>query len=179
MAMDIVFETHGTTEDNEAGIATGWLPGRLSATGRENAEALGSRRRDDGLAAVFTSDLRRAVETAEIAFEGSPVPILCDWRLRECDYGDLNGARVAEVHGLRRLHLEDPYPGGESWTEATDRVERFLADLRPRWDGQRVLVIGHLATRWGLERALQGRPLADLIAEEFIWQEGWEFQLGS
>ena len=177
MAVDIVFETHGTTEDNEAGIATGWLRGRLSAAGRENASSLGGRRRDDQIAAVFTSDLRRAVETAEIAFAGSSVPILQDWRLRECDYGLLNGARVAEVHGMRLDHLDNPYPGGESWTQATDRVAGFCADLRPRWDGQRVLVIGHLATRWGLERALEGRSLAELLSEEFSWQEGWTFQL--
>ena len=69
--IELVYETHSTTIDNETGIATGWLPGRLSETGRELARALGERRRDDGLAAVFTSDLARAVETAEIAFGGS------------------------------------------------------------------------------------------------------------
>ncbi|HVA42153.1 MAG TPA: histidine phosphatase family protein, partial [Acidimicrobiales bacterium] len=68
MALQLIFETHSTTEDNEAGIATGWLPGRLSETGIQNAIALGERRRNDGLAAVFVSDLARAVETVEVAF---------------------------------------------------------------------------------------------------------------
>jgi 2,3-bisphosphoglycerate-dependent phosphoglycerate mutase len=69
--IEVVFETHATTEDNEAGRATGWLPGRLSGQGREQAADLGQRRADDGIAAVFCSDLRRAVETAEIAFGSS------------------------------------------------------------------------------------------------------------
>ena len=47
MSVEIVYETHATSEDNEAGIATGWLPGRLSTHGREQARELGERRRDD------------------------------------------------------------------------------------------------------------------------------------
>jgi len=94
MPVEIVFETHSMSEDNERGIATGCLPGRLSGRGRSLARELGARRRDDGLAAVFTSDLARAVETAAIAFAGSSLPVHPDPRLRECDYGDLNGARV-------------------------------------------------------------------------------------
>ena len=85
MSVEVVFETHSTSEDNEAGIATGWLPGRLSAAGREQARELGERRRNDGVAVVFTSDLGRAVETAEIAFAGSPLPVVPDARLRECN----------------------------------------------------------------------------------------------
>jgi broad specificity phosphatase PhoE len=175
--VQIVFETHSTTHDNEAGRATGWLPGRLSPLGREQAAALGRRRADDGLAAVFSSDLDRSLETAEIAFAGSPVPILADWRLRECDYGRLNGAPVAEVHTNRLSRLHEPYPDGESWQQATARVARFLSDLRLRWEGRRVLVIGHVATYWGLECALNGGNLRSLVQAEFDWQEGWEFSL--
>lgn len=69
MGIEIVFETHSTTEDNEAGRATGWLPGRLSEQGRAQARELGRRRARDGIAAVFCSDLRRAVQTAELAFD--------------------------------------------------------------------------------------------------------------
>jgi broad specificity phosphatase PhoE len=75
VSVDVVYETHATSEDNEAGIAPGWLPGRLSARGREQARELGERRRDDGIACVFTFDLGRAVETAEIAFAGSGLPV--------------------------------------------------------------------------------------------------------
>jgi alpha-ribazole phosphatase/probable phosphoglycerate mutase len=149
MAIELVFETHARTEDNEQGRATGWLPGRLSDRGRVQALELGRRRRDDGIAAVFSSDLGRAVETASVAFSGSAIAVLHDWRLRECDYGHRNGMPVAELHAGRRAHLDRPYPGGESWRQAAVRTGRFLADLPLRWSGQRVLVIGHLATWWG------------------------------
>jgi 2,3-bisphosphoglycerate-dependent phosphoglycerate mutase len=171
----VVFETHSTTLDNEAGIATGWLPGKLSATGRQQAADLGRRRGTDGIAAVFCSDLARAVETAATAFDGTGISVLLDWRLRECDYGSLNGMPAAEMHAHRAEHLDAPYPGGESWRQATTRVGRFVADLTLRWSGQRVLVIGHVATRWGLDMALGGTPLEDLASRDFAWQPGWEY----
>ena len=132
---------------------------------------------NDGIAVVFSSDLHRAVETAEIAFAGTDLPILADWRLRECDYGDLNGAPVAHVHADRAQHLTTPYPGGESWQQAVDRVGRFLPDLRLRWQGLRVLVIGHVATRWAFEHLLDGVSLEQLAQAKFGWREGWEYHL--
>jgi broad specificity phosphatase PhoE len=95
-AVRLVYETHATTTDNDAGIATGWLPGRLSPAGRAQARELGERHAR-GVDAVFASDLARAVETAAIAFAGRGIPVFQDHRLRECGYGDLNGRPVAEV----------------------------------------------------------------------------------
>jgi broad specificity phosphatase PhoE len=178
VSVQVVFETHQTTEDNEAGIATGWLPGRLSTLGRRQAVELGERRQADGLAAVFSSDLRRAVESVEIAFADASPPLFLDWRLRECDYGELNGAPRERVHGDALAHLDTPYPGGESWQQAVDRVGRFLGDLLPRWDGARVLVVGHVATRLGLEHHLRGVPVEEALATEFVWQPGWEYVSG-
>ncbi|PZS02984.1 MAG: histidine phosphatase family protein [Pseudonocardiales bacterium] len=177
MTVRIVFETHSWSEDNEHGIATGWLPGRLSGRGRTAARELGRRRRPAGFAAVFASDLARAVETAQIAFAGSHLPILLDWRLRECDYGDLNGALAAAVRGQAVARIESPFPGGESWERASGRVHGFLRDLPTRWAGTRVLVIGHQATRFGFERYLCRRALIDVVSEEFRWRPGWEYVL--
>jgi broad specificity phosphatase PhoE len=177
VAIQLVFETHSMTVDNEHGRATGWLPGQLSKQGRGQAQQLGCRRIGNGITTVFSSDLARAAQTAAAAFDGSAVPVLHDWRLRECDYGKHNGMPVAELHAGRREHLDQPYPGGESWRQAVVRVGRFLNDLPLRWQGQRVLVIGHVATRWGLDHYLGGVRLEDLIEQDFAWQEGWEYQL--
>jgi 2,3-bisphosphoglycerate-dependent phosphoglycerate mutase len=174
----VVFETHSVTEDNERGTATGWLPGRLSRRGRELAVELGERRRSDGLAAVVASDLARARETVELALAGADVPLLYDWRLRECNYGALNGAPSAEVVAKRVAHLHEPYPGGESWNAATTRCTEALDDIARRWAGGRVLVVGHIATRLALEVAA-GRDLAALLVEEFVWRPGWEHTLTS
>jgi len=128
---------------------------------------------------VFTSDLRRAVETAEIAFAGAGIPILHDWRLRECNYGTRNGAPAVELHRDKTRYVIKPYPDGESWTEAVERVGWFLRDLAQAHDGRRVLLIGHVATRWGLEHHLEDRVVAELVAASFEWQLGWEFELAT
>ena len=179
MSIEIVFETHALSEDNERGIATGWLPGRLCERGRMNALEMGRRRREDGIAAVFTSDLRRAAQTTQIAFADTGIPILYDWRLRECDFGTRNGSPAAEVSRDRLDYCERPYPGGESHEQAIARVAGFLADLPTRWAGQRVMLIGHLATYRALAHVTTGRSVRELVAAGFQWQAaGWEFRLG-
>jgi broad specificity phosphatase PhoE len=171
----VVFETHSTSEDNEAGIATGWLGGALSEAGRVQAAELGERRRRDGIEAVYASDLWRAVQTAAIAFEGSGIPLFVDWRLRECDYGELNGMPRPLLDEQRILRVDEAWPGGESWRQAVARVESFLDGVR----GGRVLVIGHIATRWALEHRVEGRALEELAAEEFDWRPGWEYRIAA
>lgn len=174
MTVEVVYETHSISVDNETGNATGWLPGELSAAGREAAASLGARRRDDGLAAIYTSDLRRAVETAEIAFRGSPIPVLQDPRLRECNYGALNGRPRDEVHAYG---IDERYPEGETWLEAVERVDEFLTELGRTRDGERVLVIGHMSAWYALESAAKGLALKEVFGTRMEWQEGWEYRL--
>ena len=126
---------------------------------------------------VFASDLNRAVETAQIAFEGSGIPVFLDWRLRECDYGVLNGMPRTQLDAERHQRVNEPFPGGESWREAVARVDMFLDDLRVERDGQRVVLIGHVATRWALDQHVLGIPLEALVDAVFEWQEGWEYAL--
>jgi 2,3-bisphosphoglycerate-dependent phosphoglycerate mutase len=175
--VQIVFETHSTSEDNERGIATGWLGGKLSLTGQAQALQLGERRRYDNLAAVYSSDLNRAVETARIAFAGTAIPVSLDWRLRECNYGTLNGMSREQLDMERPRRLDQPFPEGESWREAVARVVSFLHEVGADSEGKRVLLIGHVATRWALDHHVLGVPLERLVAVPFQWREGWEYPL--
>ena len=175
--IELVYETHAISTDNEAGIATGWLHGELSARGRELARTLGERRRNDRIAAVFASDRRRAFETAEVAFGETDIPIFLDWRLRECDYGKLTGGRAERVGAEVKSRIHEPFPGGESYRDVVKRMQRFLDDLFLRWNGRRVVVIGHAATRWAIQHLVDGEKLEDVVGAPFEWQEGWEYTL--
>ncbi len=177
MAVGIIYETHATTTDNEAGIATGWLPGRLSDKGRAQARELGERRRDDGIAAVFVSDLHRAVETAEIAFPDGQVPIHQDARLRECNYGELNGCPVTLLATERARRIDEPFPGGQSYRQVLAATDAFLHELATHWNRSRILVIAHSANRWALDCLLTGASLQDLVQAPFNWQPGWSYTL--
>jgi alpha-ribazole phosphatase/probable phosphoglycerate mutase len=175
MALELVYETHAITTDNEAGIATGWLPGRLSERGCVSAAELGQRRRGDRIAAVYVSDLERAVETARIAFEGSHVPVIRDPRLRECNYGRLNGMPTARLEQKRALHIDDPWPEGESYQQVAARTGLLLDELLTQWDGSRILMIGHSANKWALDHLLLGMDLSELVTAGLAWQGGWEY----
>jgi len=175
--VEVIYETHSMTVDNERGIATGWFAGELSERGREQARLLGERRRDADV--VYASDLGRAVETAEIAFGDTGIPVHLDARLRECDYGELNGWPGAEIEARRSSHIDVPFPGGQSYRQVVDATRGFLGDIAARHNGQRVVLIGHSANRWALQHLLEGVPLEELVAARFEWQEGWVFHVAA
>ncbi len=173
MQTTLIYETHSITTDNEEGRATGWLPGELSAEGRRLGTELGERRADVDV--VFSSDLRRAVQTVEVA--GLKMLHLQDWRLRECNYGELNGAPAKSL-GPRRDWIDVPFPGGQSYREVLELTESFLVDIRRWYAGRRVLVVAHSANRWSFDHLLGSRrPLEELVDSPFEWQPGWEYQL--
>ena len=170
---ELIFETHAISEDNERGIASGWNETGLSERGRQLAMELGAR--NGSADVVYTSDLKRAIETAEIAFPLSAKAIFADQRLRECDYGELTGHPAAELHPRSRF-ITTPYPSGESYVDVVERVASFLADVRRRPE-QAILVIGHSATRWAIEHLLESKRLEDLVDSPFDWRPGWHFRL--
>jgi broad specificity phosphatase PhoE len=177
VALEIVYETHSTTTDNEAGVATGWLPGDLSERGRREALDLGRRRQNNDLAAIYVSDLARAQQTVQLAFAGSQIPIITDARLRECDYGGLNGHPVTELAPQRSSHVSLPWPGGESYMDVVDRTRLLLDDLVAQWNGARLLLVGHSANKWVLDHLLLGADLEELTSAGMNWQPGWEYRL--
>jgi broad specificity phosphatase PhoE len=170
------YETHATSLDNEAGLASGHFDVALSPLGERQAAELGERYRNAPPSLVLTSDLQRAWRTAEIAF-GNRVPILRDARLRECDYGELTRRPAREIDAVRLAAIDTPFPGGESYTQATMRVGACLADLHQAWPGGWVLLIGHRATHYALDHLLSGVPLAEAITAPFAWQPGWQYEL--
>jgi 2,3-bisphosphoglycerate-dependent phosphoglycerate mutase len=172
----ILYETHATSLDNEAQLASGWFDVALSGLGEQQARELGERRRGEMFAAIYCSDLRRAYDTAAIAFAGTDVPIVRDVRLRECDYGELTRHATAEIDARRRHALDTPFPGGESYTDATRRVGEWLREAIARHGDETVLVIGHRATFYALEHLCRNRTLADVLGSPWRWQAGWRYE---
>lgn len=177
LPMRLVFETHATSLDNEAGLASGHYDVDLSPLGETQARELGARHAADPPGIVIASDLTRAWRTAEIAF-GASVPIERDRRLRECDYGEWTRRPAAEIDRWRTRAIDEPFPGGESYRAATARVERLLADLRQRDDLTGwVLLIGHRATHYALWSLLGGVSLELAVTAAWAWRPGWEYAI--
>ncbi len=94
--INIIFEAHATSLDNEKRLSSGHNDVELSPLGEQQAKQLGERYANQEFDAIFCSDLQRSYKTAEIAF-GDRFTIIKDKRLRECDYGDLTRHPSDEV----------------------------------------------------------------------------------
>ncbi len=173
----LYFETHSTSLDNEAKLASGHYDVALSPTGENQARELGQRHVDHALDAVFCSDLQRSWRTAEIAFAGRNLNIIRDDRLRECDYGDLTRHPTPEIEEWRVRAITQKFPNGESYEDCATRLKSFLDDLKRDYAGKTVLLIGHRATHYALDHLINHETLHDAITKKFIWQPGWQFQL--
>jgi broad specificity phosphatase PhoE len=176
LGLSLIFVTHSTSTDNEAGIASGWSDPDLSATGEEQARELGARYAEEPIDLVVASDLRRAVRTADIAFGGRDLECIVDERLRECSYGELDGAPREEVEAVRLDCIDEPFPAGESYREATERHRSLLAELAEERPGATILLIGHRATHHALAQLCEGVPLEESLVAPYEWQPGWRFR---
>lgn len=173
--MKIYFAAHATTKDNEAKVASGWSDAELSDLGIRQAKELGETFKDIKLDIVCCSDLRRAVDTVQIAF-GSKYRVMADKRLRELNYGDFNGKPSAVVEPMKVQHIKDPFPNGESYEQAVARVQGFYKELKEEYHNKMILVVGHRATQYGLD-ALAGKTLEELLSVPFGWQPYWEYEI--
>ena len=143
---------HGETAWSLAGRHTGLSDLPLTEAGERQARRLGERLRGLAVAKVFTSPLRRAARTCELAGFGAAaetVPDLVEW-----DYGDYEGRTSVEIKAARpewRL-FRDGCPGGESPAQVGARADRLVERLRAAEGDVLVFSSGHilrsLAARW-------------------------------
>jgi broad specificity phosphatase PhoE len=176
--IDLWVETHAETYHNAAGLASGHIDVALTAHGREQAQTvLRTRYATQPFDVVFTSDTQRAYDTACLIFAGLSVPILQDARLRECDYGDLEGHPRVEIDSARLSAIHTPFLHGESYTQVAVRMRSFLAQLATERDGQQVLLIGHAATLWTTRHLVQRSPLEDVVG--IFPERPWRFAFTS
>lgn len=171
----IIFESHGTTFDNENYLSSGWFDVELSPLGIKQAKELGERYSDENFDAIYCSDLQRSYKTAETAFNGRNFIIIKDKRLRECDYGDLTKHPNEEVELEKENRIAVSFPNGESYERTLKRIKSFLEDLLKKYDGKKIMIIGHRATQYGLEYWIKGVSIQKAVTDPWSWQAGWEY----
>jgi broad specificity phosphatase PhoE len=178
MATQITYFVHGTTTDNEQDLATGWLPGELSAKGKQQAKTLGEQVRDQHFDAVFCSDLKRAVDSAQLGF-GQQYQIIEDERLRECNYGDLNGKPAAAFKNRTNVFVNSPFPNGESYKDVEKRLRSFVNFLAEHYEGKHIAIVAHQGPQLALDVILKAKTWPQAIAEDWrlakAWQPGWAY----
>lgn len=146
----IVLVRHGESEGNAKGIFTGWLDVGLTDNGRNQAEALYQRLESENFDAVYSSDLIRAYETAQLAWDEKRMPIKRDEQLREKHFGALEGLKFDEiskrypeiVDAWKNSDYNFPIPDGESFQAFYNRVIERYEKIKDSKE-QRVLIFAH------------------------------------
>ena len=180
MSIKITYFVHGTTTDNEENLSSGWNDVALSELGEKQSEELTDKTSQHSFDAVFTSDLSRAFNSARITW-GDKYKIVQDKRLRECNYGDLNGKSSGIVELLQEKSVDTPMPNGESYEQVKARIADFLDDLKKNYDGKHIAIVAHKAPQLALDVLLRGMTWEQAFAGDWRkakkWQPGWEYKL--
>ena len=171
----IIYYVHGTTLDNINKLCSGWKDVELSKRGVEEAKRLGLNT-PYNFDVLFTSDLKRAIDSSNLAFPD--ITKIQDKRLRECNYGNLDGLSKSLIK--YEEHIDNPFPNGESLKDVELRMRDFLKYLKDNYDGKTVGIIAHRAPQLALEVILNNLNWDEAINNDWRnkgnWQPGWEYE---
>jgi phosphoserine phosphatase len=147
----LVLIRHGQTGWNVEGRWQGQADPSLNEHGREQAHHAAEFHRRFGFAALYSSDLRRAMETAQIIGAEMGLSVIPEPRLREINLGKWQGMLSADIQAqypdeFQQWH-RDPLltqpPGGETLKAVATRVLEAINDIIARYPGQRIGVVAH------------------------------------
>ena len=180
MAVKITYFVHGTTTDNEKEISSGWFDVGLSELGVKQSVELKDKIKDKNFDVVFCSDLKRAVDSAKLTFEGI-APIIPDKRLRECNYGKYNAQSSTVVEPMQDKCITARFPEGESYEDVKTRIAAFLELLKKNHEGKSVAIVAHKAPQLALDVLLKNKTWEQAFAEDWrktnTWKPGWDYIL--
>ena len=177
METKIIYFVHGTTTDNAAKLCSGWKEAMLNDLGREQAKNLGNVIKEKGIKfdVIITSDLKRAIESSNIAFP--EYEKITDSRLRECNYGELDGEHKSLV--IYSEHINNLFPNGESLKDVEKRMRELVDFLKKEHAGKTIGIVAHRAPQLALEVITKNMTWEEAIKNDWrntgAWQPGWEY----
>lgn len=142
---------HGQTDWNLEGRYQGQTDLPLNATGLAEAERAAALLAGQPIDAIYTSDLRRAEQTAAAIARACGIPYRVEARLREIDLGEWEGELFADIkarhpeliEARRRDPLDFRAPGAESLREVAERVCEATDAIAARHPGETVVIVSH------------------------------------
>ena len=147
----LILIRHGETEWNATGRIQGHRPVSLNERGQQQAQAVAHRLKNEPFDALYSSDLKRTVQTADAIANLTHHPIHTDARVREWDLGILSGLTRAEAETqhpnayaiYNDSRVNDPIPNGESIHNRYTRVTTCLEEISANHPNQTIIIITH------------------------------------
>ena len=147
---------HGETVDNALMVMQGQTQGDLNDEGRQQVEHLSRQLADVQFDAVIASDLRRAVQTAQILALPHGLQVETTPLLRERDWGDFTGRFIPDLKN-------EPWPANvESLEELMLRASQFISLIRSCYAGQCVVAVGHGIINKAVQAVFYGKKMHEI-----------------
>lgn len=148
--MNIYLLRHGQTESNSKKVYYGKLDVELNVKGKAQCEAISKRLKDIPFNKVYTSTMKRAIHTAEIALSAKKYEFIKDERINEMNLGEFEGKNYEENQKNYpeewKKWTEDwkgyAPPNGESYIEFYNRIKSFIEDIINQED-ENILIVTH------------------------------------
>ena len=148
MKTNLIYFVHGTTYDNANKKCSGWKQ-------------------------VELNDLGRAIESTNIAFPN--VPKIQDKRLRECNYGDLDGEDKNLI--VYEKHVNEPFPNGESLKDVEKRIKSLIDDILKDYKGKTIGIVAHRAPQLAFEVITKNISWEEANKNDWRKTGGWEYNI--
>ncbi|NLS45589.1 MAG: histidine phosphatase family protein [Firmicutes bacterium] len=149
MSVYLYLVRHGITSWNKLGKYQGHCDLPLSEEGRQQAEKCAARLQSSKIAAVYSSDLSRAMDTAYFIAKPHGLSVTSKTEFREIDVGDWEGRSFGEIKhnecfkAWSQDTINNPIPGGESYAQLRDRVIPKVVELIKFHKGSSLCIVSH------------------------------------
>lgn len=149
--MNLILIRHGETDWNRTGRCQGVSDIVLNQNGRKQVRELANSLRNEKISAIYSSDLKRAYETARQIASHHRLPVKVDADLREMNQGEFEGLEFEEIkeryaHILKKWR-EDPeklvLPKGESLSQVQERVWEYFEKVLKKHEGETIVMVSH------------------------------------
>ena len=162
---------HGEAISNVKSIVSSWpekFKNPLTFKGRKQVKEVTKKIKNKHINLVFSSDLLRTKQTAEIVSQKLKIKPKFDKRLREIGFGYLNGRSAEELLylNLEKERIDHSFQKSETYESVLKRVYNFLRDVEKKYKGKNILIISHQCPLWILENRVNGFSLAASLKKD-------------
>jgi broad specificity phosphatase PhoE len=176
--IQLTYFVHATSIHTEKKIVAGWEGSKLSKLGEIQAKKLGRLTINQNFKIIFSSDLKRAFDTALIAFS-SKYEIIQDKRLREINAGVYTNSKISDFKKIMKDHIDIPFPSGESYNNVKERISSFIEFLKQNYKNSHVAIVSHNAPQLAFEVLLNHNSWVETFDNDWRkkgdWQPGWDY----
>ncbi len=170
-----IFIRHGLTLDNESMKLSGFIDSELSDMGKKQAKQTSIRLKDEEIDLIYSSPLKRAMDTAKEISKINNVNINIFDEFKEMNFGDFEGLTFKEIESdhkeeyerLKNESFEYSFPNGENMIGFHDRISNKIDHIIKEQDGKTVLIVSH----GGVIRAC----ISHLISKDHTYH--WNFKI--